>query len=154
MVRYTWRDPVCPREDVTFYFLETKGTNLPRRVRVSSDPLLLLCYKLASIEANRSAARLRFVDYERMPGRGGGRRRVGLFCAREQKRTRRRDEDPISAAGKVGGISIGNNLMDLLDLCDMGVEEPLDPARELLGKATNKGLLRIAFVSLDVLRRR
>lgn len=44
--------------------------------------------------------------------------------------------------------------MDLLDLCDTGVMEPLDLARDLLGKATNKGLLRIAFVTLDVLRRR
>lgn len=77
-----------------------------------------------------------------------------IFSVRAQKRTRRRDEGPILAAGKVGGIPIGNNLMDLLDLCDTGVMEPLDPARDLLGKATNKGLLRIAFVTLDVLRRR
>jgi len=41
----------------------------------------------------------------------------------------RRDEGPILAAGKVGGILIENNLMDLLDLCDMGVEKPLDLAR-------------------------
>lgn len=88
-----------------------------------------------------------------MPG-GGRTRRGGIFSIRAHKRTCKRDEG--LAAGKVGGIPIGNNLMDLLDLCDTGVMVPLDPRAIFLEKRRTKDsceshLSRLTFYDEDKL---